>query len=194
MISCTQIYQLNYNNTIIMEKSTKSIAVNYGLYLGLGLTAITAICYAVDILLLNNTMVGVGLLLLVIILHIMSSIATKKAQGGYISFKDAFTSFFITLAIGLLISSLVYIVIFNFIDPEAAETLKNAVMEKQIEMMKGFGADPKMMSGIAEEFEKQGNMYSIANVLKSFVFQLAGYSLIGLISSLIIKKNEETQI
>ncbi|WP_375237917.1 DUF4199 domain-containing protein [Aurantibacter sp.] len=174
-----------------MEKSIKGIAVNYGLYLGVGLAIITAICYAMDVLLLTNMWLGIGLLILVLATSIFSSISTKKAQNGIISFKEAFTAFFITLVIALLISSIVYIVIFNFVDPEAANILKEAVMEKQINMMKDFGADSNAIAAVAEEFEKQDNMYSIGNVLQSFIFQLIGYSIVGLISSAIIKKTEE---
>lgn len=174
-----------------MEKSIKGIAVNYGLYLGVGLAVVTAGCYAVDVLLLTNTWLGIGLLIAVLGVSIFSSVATKKAQNGLITFKEAFTAFFITLVIGLAISSLIYIVIFNFIDPEAANTLKNALMEKQINMMKDFGADSEGIALAASEFEKMDNMYSIGNVLQSFVFQLIGYSIVGLISSLIIKKTEE---
>ncbi len=174
-----------------MEKSIKEIAANYGLYLGIALAVVTAACYSIDIELIANTYVGIGLLILVLGVSVYASIAVKKVQNGFISFKNAFTAFFITLLIGLLISSLVYIVIFNFVDPEAANTLKEIIMEKQINMMKDYGADSKAIAIVAEEFEKQDNMYSIENILQSLVFQLIGYSIVGLISSLIIKKTEE---
>jgi FtsH-binding integral membrane protein len=183
--------QINLKTIKIMEKSIKAIAVNYGVYLGVGLAIITAVCYAMDVLLLTNMWLGIGLLILVLGISIFSSVSAKKAQNGIISFKEAFTAFFITLVIGLLISSIVYIIIFNFVDPEAANILKEALMDKQINMMKDFGADSNAIAMAAEEFEKMENMYSIGNVLQSFVFQLIGYSIVGLISSLIIKKTEE---
>ena len=94
--------------------------------------------------------------------------------------------------IGLVISAFVSIIIFNFIDPEAAVVLKEKLMDSQVQTMRNWGAPEESVAAVVEEFEKQDNMYSIGNVLQSILFQIIGFSIVGLIASLIIKRNPET--
>ena len=44
---------------------------------------------------------------------IISTAKSKKINGGYLSFKEAFSSYFITIAIALIIHTLVSIIIFK---------------------------------------------------------------------------------
>ena len=81
--------------------------------------------------------------------------------------------------------------IFNFIDPEAAVVLKDLMLNSQVEMMRNFGAPEESIVQIVEEFEKQDNMFSMGNVLQSLAFQLVGFSIVGLIAALIMKKSDE---
>ena len=107
-----------------MEKSLKSTAVNYGLYLALILSSLTIIGYAVYLDLFTKWWLGISQMLLVIIFGIVSASKAKSNLGGFISLKDAFTAFFITVAIGIVISALVGMIIFNFVDTEAAAVLQ----------------------------------------------------------------------
>ncbi|MGB1211210.1 MAG: DUF4199 domain-containing protein [Lacinutrix venerupis] len=174
-----------------METTTKSSAVNFGLILGAILAGLTIIAYAVNLDLLTKWWFGIGILLLVIVLGILSSIKSKKLLNGFITFKEAFTSYFITVVVGLLISAVISIVIFNFVDPEAADLLKEKIMDSQVQTMRDWGAPEESVAAVVEEFEKQDNMYSVGNVLQSLLFQIIGFSIVGLISSLILKRNPE---
>ena len=82
-----------------MEKSTKSIAINTGLYLDLLLSAFTIIAYAFSIeLLINFWIVLLILPLISIVFGIVSASKIRKALGGFMNFKQAFSSYFITVA------------------------------------------------------------------------------------------------
>ena len=171
-----------------MEKSMKSLATNWGLYLGVILALLGVIGY-VNLDLLTKWWFGISMLILIIVFGIVSSMKSKALQGGFISFKLAFTSFFITVALGLVVSTFVTIVIYNFVDPEAAVTLKEKIIDSQAEMMQNFGAPEEAIAKALEEFEAQENMFAIGQVLKSLAFQLIGYIIVGLIAALVIKKN-----
>ena len=97
-----------------MEKSIKSIATNNGLYLGLLLTLVYVIAYAVNLELLTKWWIGIGLLIAIVIFGIVSISKTKSALGGFISLKEGFTAYFITILLGLVVASIVSIVLFNF--------------------------------------------------------------------------------
>ncbi|GGG59186.1 DUF4199 domain-containing protein [Bizionia arctica] len=173
-----------------METSIKSNGINYGLYLGGALSLLTVFAYAVNIGLFTQWWYGVGLMILVIIFGIISAMTSKKLSGGFINFKDAFSSYFFTVAIGIIISSLVSYIIFNVIDPEAANILKDKLLDTQVEMMRSFGAPQETIAEVVEEMEKQENMFSLTKVLQSIAFQLLGFSVVGLIVALVVKKED----
>ena len=113
-------------------------------------------------------------------------------MGGYITFKDAFVNYFITVALGTAISSLISIIIFNFVDPEAASYLNEQVLLITKQSMERFGAPQEVINKAIEEASQKNN-YAIGNQLKSYVFQLAFYAVIGLIVALIVKKTDKSQ-
>ncbi|MGY0392766.1 DUF4199 domain-containing protein [Bizionia sp. KMM 8389] len=173
-----------------METTTKSNALNHGLYLGATLALLTVIAYSVNLDLFTKWWFGVITMLAVIIFGIISSMKSRSLLNGYISFKGAFSSFFITVFIGLVISTIVSYVVFNVIDPEAATLLQEKILESQVEMMRGFGAPEASIAEVVEEMEKQENLYSIGNILQAMAFQLVGFSIVGLIVALVVKKED----
>ena len=122
-----------------MEQTTKSDTINYGLYLGAFTSLITVVVYGIDINLFTAPWLGIVLFIVVVAFGAISAIKSRKLLGGFISFKQAFSSYFITIAVGTLISSIVGIVIFNYIDPEAAIYLNEQVLILTKETMERIG-------------------------------------------------------
>ena len=83
-----------------MENSIKSSAINYGLYLGGALSLITIAIWFIDINLMANMWLGILILLAVVAVGVVSTAKAKSIQEGFLSFKEAFSSYFITVAIG----------------------------------------------------------------------------------------------
>ncbi len=174
-----------------MEKTIKSIATNYGLYLGALMSSVTVIAYAVNLEILTKWWVGISLFVAIIVFGVISITKSKSELGGYIDLKGAFTSYFITVLVGLVISSVVSVLIFNFIDPEAAITLKEKIIETSIEMMKGFNAPEDAIAEAVTQMEEAPSQFAVGSLVQSLFIQLVIYSVIGLIASLIMKKNNE---
>ena len=173
-----------------MENSIKSSATNLGLYLGGGLAAITILTYAAYLDLLTKWWFGILMAIVIIAVGIYSVAKSKGLQNGIISFKEAFGSYFLTVIIGLLISTVVTYVLFNIIDPDAAETLKQKTIEASINMMEGFRTPPEVVAEAVDQMEKTDN-FSLGNIAKSMAIQIAFFGVIGLIASLVMKKTEE---
>ncbi|WP_194767193.1 DUF4199 domain-containing protein [Tamlana sp. I1] len=173
-----------------MEKSLKSVAVNFGLYLGITLALITVLAYAINLDLYTQIWFGLTILGIIIVAGIVSAVKAKKANGGFLSFKNTFTAYFITVLIGIVISAIVSIIVFNFVDPEASNELQEKIVNTQIDRLKGFNVPAEAIEETVEKLEAQGNMYSISNVAQSIVWQLLGFSVIGLIVAAAIKKNK----
>ena len=171
-----------------MEKSIKSLAINWGLYLGVTLALSTVLGY-INLDLYTKWWFGIGMMILIIVFGIISAMKAKGLLGGFISFKESFTSYFITIALGLVISTVVSIIIFNFVDPDAALTLKEKIMDSTVEMMQNFGAPEEAIAEAVEKMEADENIFAIGKVLQSLAFQLIGFSVVGLIVALVVKKN-----
>jgi hypothetical protein len=173
-----------------MEKSFKSSATQYGLYLALILTSFTVIGYAAYLDLFTKWWFGIGQMLLVIVFGIISAVKARSIMGGYITFKDAFSAFFLTIAIGIVIPALVGLVIFNFVDPEAATVLQEKIVESQLRMMENWGAPQESIDEALKQLEAQGSFFTVSNSLKSIAYQLIGFSVVGLIVALVVKKSD----
>lgn len=172
-----------------MEKPLKSNAINYGLYLGITLASINIIAYVVDVKLFNSLWVLVAILLSIIAFGVISINSSKKILGGFISFKKAFTSYFITVALGLFISTVVYFLIFNVIDTESAQVLAEMQIESQVKMMEGFGT-PQASIDEAVSKMQENDPFSIGNQFLGYAIFLTVMSLIGLVVAAVTKKND----
>ena len=172
-----------------MEQTTKTAAINYGLYLGIVTSVITIIIYGVDLDLFINPWLGIIMFLIVLAFGTVSSINCRKLSGGFISFKQSFTYYFITIAVGTLISSIVGIAIFTYIDPEAAIYLNEQVLILTKETMERIGLPQEAVTAAIEEASKNDN-FSLGAQTQAFIFRLVFYAVIGLIVGLIVKKTE----
>ena len=171
-----------------MEKTVKSIALNYGLYLGGILALITVAIYAIDLNLMANMWLGIGMILFIIGMGIFATAKAKSAFDGFLSFKDAFTAYFITTIVGVTISSLFSVILYNFIDPDAAEQIKQITVDATIAMMEGWNLPPENIAKAVEEIEKT-NPYGILTTLKNLVFWFVIQAILGLIVAAVMKKS-----
>jgi len=173
-----------------MEKLAKSSAINYGYYLAITLALLIIIAYAVNLEYLAGGWYSILLFICIIIFGIISIVKAKSISGNFLNFKHSFTAYFITVAIGVFASVLIFYILFNFIDTGAAETLKQLNIEAQVERMQSFGMNEDALSEMMIAMEDQ-NSYSIPTLLLGLVIQLVIYSIIGLIAAAFIKKNPE---
>jgi len=172
-----------------MENTIKSSAINYGLYLGAILCLFTIIGYAINLeLLVNFWLTLLVLPIIIIVFGIISTAKSKSLLNGFISFKQAFSSYFITIAIGILISTALSIILFNFIDSDAALELKELIVEKTVNFMEGMGAPAEAIAEGVQKIEDQ-DTFGLGTQLKSLAQSLIFFAVIGLIVGAIMKKN-----
>ena len=128
-----------------MEPTTKSTAINNGLYLGAILSLVSVLIYAVNLDLFTEWWLGIILFVVVVVYGVISAVKSRTILNGFISFKQAFTSYFITVAIGTLIATVVGIAIFTYIDPEAATYLNEQILLVTKQTMERFGMPQEAM-------------------------------------------------
>ena len=172
-----------------MNPSLKKTSINYGLYLGLLLVIVTVLIYVIKIELLVAWWLGILLILVMVGFGAAAAIKSRNLMGGFISFKNAFTSYFITIAIGTLLSTLIGIVIFNIVDPAAADYVNDKIIEMTAETMENWGAPQDSIDQAIAKMEETDN-FSIAAQLQSYIFRLLILSVLGLIVAVAVKKSD----
>ncbi len=173
------------NNTSIIKKT----ATTQGITLGIILALSTTLMYALNPDLFTKWWVGILSFLVVLLFGIISVSKSKGQLNGFITFKEAFTSYFITVALGYFISTLMGILIFNVIDPDMAQFVQEKAMETTRGFMERFGVPQEEIDKAITEMAKQDN-FSIVSQLKSYVFGLAFLSVLGLLVALIFKRKD----
>lgn len=176
-----------------MESEIKSSALKHGLYLGILMILITAILYAVNLDLMTKWWLNIILFGIILTFGIVSSMKSRKLLNGFISFKQAFSSYFITVAIGVILSTVFSILLFNVIDPEAAEVLKEKIVQASVQMMENFGAPNSEIDKAVAVMNEQ-DQFSLVSQLKSIAWQLLVYAVIGLLVALIVKKTDPNAV
>lgn len=176
-----------------MNEIIKKNGINFGVITGVISILITTLVYVTNLELFTSTWVGLMSIALYIGIGIYLLSKTKKELGGQFSFKEAFTTYFISALIGILISVVFNIILFNFIDPSAKETIKELTMKYMAETMKKFGAPSSSVSDAIKELEKQ-DQFSIGNLLKGSVFNILFSAIFGLILSAIFKTKSSNQL
>tara|TARA_R110000850_G_scaffold150497_1_gene273274 strand:+ start:187117 stop:187653 length:537 start_codon:yes stop_codon:yes gene_type:complete len=174
---------------MVNNKIIKKIAIAQGINLGIILALSTTLMYALKPEMFTKWWVGILTYLIVILLGIISVSKSKGKLNGFISFKEAFTSYFITIALGLFISTLVAIIIFGIVDPDTAKYIQESAMETTRNFMERFGVPEADIEKAIADMAKQDN-FSIVSQLKSYIFLLAFLSVLGLLIALIFKRKD----
>ena len=91
--------------------------------------------------------------------------------------------------LGIIISTVVSAILFNIIDPEAAEYVKGKTVEVTETMLENFGTPKEAIAEAIEELENS-NQYGIASLAKSLLWGLLMHSVIGLIIAAIMKRTD----
>ena len=188
------------------QSSKKKTNLNYGIILGVLLSLFTAYSYAIDnSMYFNYWMLGL-LLLSVPILGLIAILGEKKMLGGYISFKEALKNYTITIALGLLISTLTSILIFNVVDTnfyKVVQQIQIDGIEKQkentLQRLYKNNSSESSIERTENSFDdaidkmKTTNQFTIVAQIKSFFKSVATYLIFGLILSAIFKKKDLNQ-
>jgi len=180
------LYLLNNLNRIIMNEIIKKNGITFGAIAGLASVLITTLIYTIDITLFTKWWVGIISIIISLSISIYLMIKTKKDLNGNFPFKSAFTTYFISAVIGVLISVAFNIVLFNFIDPAAKDTIKELTIKFTVEMLEKFNT-PKDAINEAIKGMQENDPYSIIQLLKGSVFAILFSSLFGLLLAAIFK-------
>lgn len=169
-----------------MNEIIKKNGISYGIVTGVVSALITTLIYSIDLKLFTSMWVGFISIAIYITIGVVLLSKTKKELKGIFPFKDAFTTYFISAVIGILISVVFNIILFNFIDPSAKETIKELSIKYAVEMMEKFNTPSSAINEAVKKLE-ENDQFSIIELLKGSVFSIVFSALFGLLLALIFK-------
>ena len=169
-----------------MNEIIKKNGVSFGIITGVVSALITTAIYSIDLNLFIKWWLGIIIFLIYITIGIVLLSKTKKELKGIFSFKEAFTTYFISAVIGILISVSFNILLFNVIDPSVKDTLNEITIKYTVETMEKFGAPSSAINEAVKKMQ-ESSPYSILELIKGSAFSIAGSALFGLLLALIFK-------
>lgn len=169
-----------------MNEVIKRNGINFGIITGVTSALITASIYSINLNLFTAWWVTVVSLSVYVIIAVILLSKTKKELNGFFSFKDAFTTYFISALIGILISVVFNIILFNFIDPSAKDAIKEVSIKYAVSMMEKFNAPSATINEAVKKLQ-ENDQFSIIELVKGSIFSIVFSSLFGLLLALIFK-------
>lgn len=154
-------------------------AINVGFYL-------VAYLFARDLFV--NFFVTGTLFIVNIVILIVAVRAVKKAKEGFVSFKEAFSVAFLTSLIYSLISTAFVIILFNVIDPQAADEIQEKVIENTVAMAERFGGDVSDIDELIKSLE-ENNQFGTSTQVRGFFTGLLFSAILALIIAAFMKKD-----
>lgn len=174
-----------------MNEIIKKNGITFGVISGVLSILTTTIIYVVDLELFVSPWIGLISILIYVTLGIVLLSKTKKDLKGQFVFKEAFTTYFIFAVVGIVISVLFNIILFNYVDPSAKETIKELSMKMMITMMQKFDA-PASAVNEALKGLKENDQFSMGNLFKGGLTSILVSSIFGLILAAIFKTKTVT--
>jgi hypothetical protein len=175
-----------------MNEIIKKNGITFGIITGVISILITGFIYLVDIKLFTAWWLGIVSIIIYLAIGIYLLMKTRKELGGVFSFKDAFTTYFISAVVGIAISVIFNILLFNYIDPSLKDTVQELSIESAVNMMKKFGTPTseikKAVQGMSET-----NQFETFNQLKGSAFSIIFSAIFGLILAAIFKSKPKDQ-
>ncbi len=176
-----------------MNEIIKKNGITFGIIAGAISVLITTLIYIIDIKLFASIWVGLSGLAISILLAIILLSKTKKELNGQLTFKEAFTTYFVMAVVSILITVTFNIILFNFIDPSLSESVKEIILESTIKMMKKFGAEKQAINEAIKTMNETDN-FSVGSQLKGLLTNIVVSSIFGLILAAFFKTPTRQEI
>lgn len=171
--------------------SLASHAAKWGAILSGISIVVVMLLYAIDYTLMAGftfliilTLIGLGFV-------IYAGINYRNEIGGYIPFGKAFVHGLIVFAIGGIITTCFNLLLYKVIDPELSENLTEAIISNTEAMMVKFGAPQDSIDETLDKMrEEMPDNFSTLGLLKNYFKGLIWYTILSLITGLIVRKNQ----
>lgn len=173
-----------------MNPIIKKNGMTFGIIMAIISILITTYIYLFDLKLFTNWMVGVAGMVISIIIGIAVVAKTKRDMDNAITFKEAFTAYFFTAVVSIVLVLLFNILLFNFIAPEIKEDIKVLQIEFMVETLNRFNAPKEEIAKQVENLQKV-SPFEVFELVKGSVWSFIGHAMFGALLALIFRNRSE---
>ncbi|MBC5837230.1 DUF4199 domain-containing protein [Flavobacterium muglaense] len=170
----------------MINEIIKKNGLSFGLITGLASIVFTTALYVIDLKLFVSGWVAFASLAIRLVIGIVLLSKTKKELNGIFSYKEAFTTYFISAVIGVFISVFFNIILFNYVDPAAKDTIRDLSAKFLIETLSKFNTPASAINEAVSKL-KETDQFSPLELLKGSIFSVLGYAILGLILAAFFK-------
>ena len=176
-----------------MENKLKRNSIDIGIKLGTFLFFITAIIYTIDLNYFTNLFLMLGVYRIPVIgFGIYAIITSRKLNNGLITFKEAFTSYFLCVVVGYSILNVGSIIIFKFIDPISAQIINQNMTPAVLDFIDTINSYVYLFSpeaiDIVIENMRNFDGFSYSNIISEFFNRLLMNAIFAVPLALIFKR------
>ena len=170
-----------------MTDPIKKIGFRNGFFLGSILILLSTYINFFHLELLTSVWLGFSTVFLLIAFGIISILQSKAKLGGLITFKESFSSYFFTILIGNLLSTLYLLALYLFIlSPETKELILQGMRDFDISLLKQNLMPQKNIDDTLA-FYKTYDPFATSIVFTGFIKYLLRDCLIGFLVALIFR-------
>lgn len=171
-----------------LNKYIKKTAQKKGFYLGAVMTLITLGAYLINWDILLNPWFQISKFVFVMVFAILAVVQARRLADKY-AFRHAFSAYFITVALGLIILAFVNFLLLGLIDSQAGHYITEISITQRQEQLQMAGRSTERVNE-AIKLLKQSDPFSLWSQLQGYIMNLVLYCLPGIIIALIFKKKK----
>lgn len=165
--------------------------LKWGLVGGLLNVIITFVVYFFSPDSLAAMWLGMVLILTSMFFMIWGGISYRRENNNQVSFGNAFMSVLIVAVVMTLVSSLFSYILFNVIDTELPELIKQKTIENTQAWMEKFNTPEDKVDEVIAQIEEQDFKFDLSEYAFRFLQGLVIYIILGAIIALFIKRNPD---
>lgn len=173
-----------------MKNPLNKVGITFGIVLALYYILFNCTLFFTDKILFANKFVGFFNMAVIIIIGVLCVFIARRKVGGYVTFREAFTPYLITIAIGVTVNYLMYNILFNLVDPSAKEVINTVLHDMLVDTLNNSGLPQEQIN---EQLSKSQELNQFEP--KSQLFMWAGsilrMSILGLLLAAIFKNKSE---
>ncbi len=173
-----------------MENPINKIGVKFGLILGAYYAIFDCIVFFTDQKLFTNIPLGFLNIFVTIALAIGCVLMAKKAIGGYITFKEAFTPYLLYVLIGVTTNMVVYYILFNWVNPSAQEPLRDTLYQMAIDKINALGMPEADRLAKIQQAE-ESNPFTFQSQVFAWAGSILKYCILGFLLAAIFRNKSE---
>lgn len=163
------------------------MAATYGVIMGIVYMVLTTVSYMSVANMMVMWMLSASSLVVSLVLIGIFGKMIRKANGGYLEFREAFGAAFVMVLVAMFFSSVYNIVYLQFIDPDMMVKMK----ESTLRMMENMKSSDEQLDATAINFDKRiedAKKIEIGSALLQYFGGVLVTCLLGIIPCAIIKK------